>query len=142
MDEDRVTGALVRSGAQKVTDKDIEKVVGKSAEIQKKFGAGGPLRRFVDDGRLLIGMVRDYWTRRYRQVPVGTIGAAAFTLLYVFNPLDLVPDVLPLIGQIDDAAVVAACLVLIEHDLQTYALWLRKHVESRDSLPKLPPGGS
>jgi uncharacterized membrane protein YkvA (DUF1232 family) len=117
--------ALVQQGAQKVTEADIEKVVDKSAEIEKKFVAGGPLQRFVDDGRLLLDVVKDYWRGRYRQVPFGTIGAAVFTLIYVLNPLDLVPDVLPLIGQIDDAAVVAACLLLIERDLHSYSAWRR-----------------
>ncbi len=105
---------LVRAGSQSVSDKDIDKVVAKSEEIKKKFRPGGPLQRFIVDGQLLIAMVKDYWARRYRKVPLGVIGAAVFTLLYVLNPLDLMPDVIPLVGQIDDAAVVAACLMLIE----------------------------
>ena len=123
---------LVKEGARSVSEADIAKVVDKSQEIQRRFGAGGPLRRFVDDGRLLISMVKDYWARRYRQVPFGTIGAAAFTLLYVLNPFDLLPDVLPIIGAVDDAAVVAGCMLLLEHDLRTYQLWL----SSQRLLPK------
>jgi len=123
---------LVKEGAQSVSEADIAKVVNKSQEIQRRFGAGGPLRRFVDDGRLLISMVKAYWARRYRQVPFGTIGAAAFTLLYVLNPFDLLPDVLPIIGAVDDAAVVAGCMLLLEHDLRTYQLWL----SSQRLLPK------
>jgi uncharacterized membrane protein YkvA (DUF1232 family) len=41
----------------------------------------------------------------------------------VFNPLDLVPDVLPIVGQVDDAAVVAGCLILIQQDLHAYRKW-------------------
>lgn len=114
---------LVQEGASKVTDKDIEKVVTKSNEIQRKFRTGGPLARFVEDGQLLVAVVKDYWSGKYRQLPYGTVAAIAFTLIYVFNPFDLVPDVLPIIGQIDDAAVVAACLMLVEHDLGTYRQW-------------------
>lgn len=114
---------LVTEGAQRVADKDVETVVSKSEEIKRRFGAGGPLHRFVEDGQLLIGMVRDYWSRSYRQVPFGTVAAAVFTLIYVLNPLDLIPDFLPIIGQVDDAAVVAGCLVLIEQDLRAYRKW-------------------
>jgi uncharacterized membrane protein YkvA (DUF1232 family) len=114
---------FVKQGASKVTDKDLEKVVSKSDEIQKKFQARGPLARFLEDGRLLIALVRDYWSRNYRRVPFGIIGAAAFTLMYVLNPLDLLPDVLPIIGQLDDATVVGACLLLIEQDLLVYQKW-------------------
>jgi uncharacterized membrane protein YkvA (DUF1232 family) len=114
---------LIENGAQKVSDKDLEKVVSRSEEIKKKFTAGGPLKRFIEDGQLLVSVVKDYRTGAFRKIPFGTIAAIVFTLIYVFDPFDLVPDFLPIIGQIDDAAVVAACLILIEHDLQTYKLW-------------------
>ncbi len=114
---------FVKEGAKKITEKDIEKVVVKSDEIKRKFYSRGPLKRFVEDGRLLIAFVKDYWAKNYRRVPYGIIAAIVFTLIYVFNPLDLVPDVLPLIGQIDDAAVVAACLLLVEGDLLAYKKW-------------------
>lgn len=114
---------FVKEGTKKITDKDIEKVVVKAEEIQKKFYARGPLKRFIDDGRLLIAVVRDYRSKKYRRLPYGIIGAIVFTLIYVFNPFDLVPDVLPIIGQLDDAAVVGACLLLVEQDLLAYKKW-------------------
>ena len=114
---------FVKEGAEKMTDKDVEKVVVKSADIEKKFSAKGQLARFIEDGRLLIAMVKDYWNKSYRQVPFGTISAIAFTLIYVLNPFDLVPDVLPIIGEVDDVAVMGACLMLVEKDLHKYKDW-------------------
>ncbi len=122
MADPKIGEEFIEQGAQKVTGRDIQQVVDHSEEIRRRF-VGGPLRRFVDDGQLLLSLVRDYWTRTYRQMPYGTLAAAVFTLIYVFNPFDLLPDVLPIVGQIDDAAVVAACLLLIEQDLQTYRQW-------------------
>jgi len=128
---------LIRAGARGVSESDIEKVVARSDEIKKKFNPGGPLRRFFLDGQLLLGMIKDYWSRTYRHVPVGVVGAVVFTMLYVFNPLDLMPDVLPIVGQLDDAALVAACLMLVEHDLRAYQAWKT----ARDARPAaLPPG--
>ncbi len=114
---------IVKDGAQNVTQKDIQKVISRSEELQRKFSAKGPLARFVEDGKLLIAIVKDYWAGAYRQVPYGVIASSVFTLIYVLNPFDMVPDVLPLIGQLDDVAVMGACLLLIEHDLQTYKDW-------------------
>ena len=113
----------VKDGAQDVTEKDVEKVVSKSEEIQKKFSAKGPLGRFIEDGRLLIAIVKDYWSGAYRKVPYGVIASIAFTLIYVLNPFDIMPDVLPLIGQLDDVAVMGACLILVEQDLHKYKDW-------------------
>ena len=114
---------IVKEGAQNVTQKDVEKVVSRSEELQRKFSARGPLARFVEDGKLLLAIVKDYWAGVYRQVPYGVIASSVFTLIYVLNPFDMVPDVLPLIGQLDDVAVLGACLLMVEHDLHTYKDW-------------------
>ena len=114
---------LIKQGSPKMTEKDLQKVVDKSDQIEKKFRSRGPLQRFIDDSKLLISAVRDYWTGKYRKWPWGTMAAVVFTLIYVLNPLDLVPDVLPIIGEVDDAAVTAACLFLVERDLLKYKEW-------------------
>jgi uncharacterized membrane protein YkvA (DUF1232 family) len=59
-----------------------------------------------------------------------TIAAAAFALIYVLNPFDIVPDVLPFVGAVDDASVVAACLMLLERDLFKYREWKIKQAGS------------
>jgi uncharacterized membrane protein YkvA (DUF1232 family) len=120
---------FVKEGAQKMTEKDIETVVAKSGDIEEKFKARGPLRRFIEDYRVLKELIRDYRGGRYRQALYGTIAAAAFALLYVFNPLDLLPDVLPFIGVLDDASVITACLLLIERDLGKYRNWKVRQIE-------------
>src|SRR6266487_1263927 len=110
----------VKEGAEEVTSKDIDTVVEKSEDIKKKFGARGPLKRFIEDAKLLTALVKDWRTGKYRQALYGTIAAVVFALIYVFNPFDLIPDVLPFIGAVDDAAVVGACLMLVERDLDKY----------------------
>lgn len=114
---------FVQEGASQITGADVEKVIDKAEDIRKKFNPGGPLGRFIEDGRLLVALVKDYWSREYRQIPYATIAAAVFSLLYVFNPLDFMPDILPIIGQIDDSMVVGACLLLVEQDLRAYKRW-------------------
>ena len=115
---------FIKEGAEKITDKDVEKVVDKSEEINQKFTSRGPLKRFVEDAKILLALVKDYRAGGYRQTPYGIIAAIVFSLIYVFNPFDLVPDVLPFIGAVDDATVVGACLLLVEKDLKKYKDWL------------------
>ena len=118
---------FVKAGAEKVTDTDIQKVVDRSQEIQQKFTSKGPLKRFIEDGKMLLALVKDYRSGAYRTILNGTIAAAVFALIYVFNPFDIVPDVLPIVGEIDDAAVVGACLMLMERDLHKYRDWKVSH---------------
>ena len=114
---------FVKEGAEKITPDDIKTAAEQSQEIDKQFSARGPLKRFIEDGKLLGALIKDWRAGSYRKAMYGTIAAAAFALLYVFNPFDLIPDVLPFIGAIDDAAVLGACLMLIERDLRQYRSW-------------------
>jgi len=114
---------FVKEGAEKITPKDIQTAAEQSEEINKRFSSKGPLKRFIEDGKLLSALIKDWRTGKYRQAMYGTIAAAAFALLYVLNPFDLMPDVLPFIGAVDDAAVLGACLMLLERDLRQYRSW-------------------
>jgi uncharacterized membrane protein YkvA (DUF1232 family) len=114
---------IIAKEAQKVTPQDVEKVLNKSEEIRRQFESEGPLGKFVDDCKLLIAAVKDYWHGKYRRIPYWTIAAIVVALLYVLNPLDLIPDFIPVLGQVDDAAVVAACLLLVRQDLHKYKKW-------------------
>ncbi len=113
----KIDEQYVREGADKITDKDIENVADHADDIRKQFNARGPLKRFIQDGRMLTALIKDWRAGQYRGAMRWTIAAAAFALLYVINPFDLIPDVLPFVGAVDDATVVAACLFLIERDL-------------------------
>jgi uncharacterized membrane protein YkvA (DUF1232 family) len=114
---------FVKEGAEKITPEDIKTAEERSEEINRDFSARGPLKRFIEDGKVLTALIKDWRSGSYRKALYGTIAAAAFALLYVFNPFDLMPDVLPFIGALDDAAVVGACLMLIERDLRQYRSW-------------------
>ena len=120
---DRIDVAFVERGADDTSPADVERVVDRADDIERRFQGNGPLARLLDDGRLLLALVKDAWSGRYRAVPTWSLTAAAFALLYVLNPLDLIPDALPVVGVIDDAAVVSLVLVLLEQDLQAYRTW-------------------
>lgn len=119
----RITPGFVRRGSRRVTDADVERVAERADELTGRFGQGGPLGRFVEDGKLLVLLVRDYAAGRYRAIPFWSVAAVVFTLLYLLNPLDLIPDAIPVIGQIDDAAVLSTALVMVEQDLRAYKAW-------------------
>ena len=45
-----------------------------------------------------------YWLLRQRDVPLLTKLVPVLTLAYVLAPIDIIPDFLPVLGQIDDLA--------------------------------------
>ena len=104
-----------------MTEKGVKSAVDNADLIQKKFEFAGPLGRYLQDVRLLISVAKDYWSGNYRAMPWWAMSAIVFALLYVINPVDLIPDFIPVVGYLDDAAVVSVCLVLVEQELRTYS---------------------
>jgi len=109
--------------ADKVRRADLESLLDRQRTIEDKVKGSGKLNRFREDIKLMFAMIRDYWNGNYRDVPWKSIAAIAGALLYVLNPLDVIPDLLIGIGFLDDAGVVALCLKLVESDLYRYAAW-------------------
>lgn len=114
------------SDAQKVfnnfntyTQDDAHKVMDNADKIQR-IVCNETLSKFMTDVRLYFRMLSDVFSRRYTRVPKGTVAAIVGTLLYVLSPVDLIPDVLPVVGYLDDAAVLALCLKFAKHDVEEY----------------------
>jgi len=112
---------VLEEDSRKISDSDIELVIDKEQEINRKFR--GPLAKFIIDGRTLISMIKDYWQKNYREIPWWTVSAAAAALLYVLNPMDMVPDFIPFVGLLDDATVLSVCIFMIDRDLNRYREW-------------------
>jgi len=116
----KITPEFVKAGASKITEVDLAKAVEKGDEIWGKVTSHGPLAKFIEDIKLLIDLISDYYTGKYKSIPWWALSAIVFTLLYVLNPFDLIPDFIPIIGYVDDAAVVGICLRLCHEELQRY----------------------
>ncbi len=117
----------LKNGAKNVTEDDLQKVLDKQKEIEDKFKGNGPLGRFIEDIKLMFAIIKDYVNGDYRKIPWWSIAAIIAALLYVLNPMDLIPDFIPVIGYVDDALVVATCLAMVETDLHKYKDWKIKN---------------
>ena len=78
---------------------------------------------------VMISMLRSYFKKEYKDIPIGTVIAVISALLYWLTPADIIPDVIPVAGYVDDATVVAACLKLINDDLKEYKIWKDKRTK-------------
>lgn len=72
---------------------------------------------------IFISMIRSYLKKDYTRVPRGTILAIISALLYFLSPVDLIPDWIPFLGQLDDALVVGACWKMVNKDIEDYRQW-------------------
>ena len=131
--------------SRNVSEDDVNGVLDKEKAILGK--AHGPLEKFAQDIKILFSLIKDYANGTYREIPWTTIAGIIGALLYVFSPIDLIPDFIPVLGLTDDAAVVALSLKGISKDLEKYCKWKNSNADYRiignkNSQKKLLPNNS
>ena len=121
--KDKINEEYVRQEAKKTRHEDITETLDNQEEIDKKMSTAGVLKKYTELGKLMVNMLKDYKVGIYKDVPWFTIASVVFALLYVLNPLDIIPDFIPGFGYVDDATVLALALRFIESDLHKYLDW-------------------
>ena len=81
------------------------------------------ISRLWADLPLLVRLLTAWKRGSYRGLSVRTIASLTGALLYIVSPIDLLPDFIPGIGLLDDAAVVAVVLHSIAQDLAAFRVW-------------------
>lgn len=113
---ERESGELLNS-PEKVEDK-----LDAATNLIEKI-KGGPLFALIEDIGLMVDIVQAYIKKEYREIPYKSIVAILAAIIYVVNPVDVIPDVIPGIGYIDDAFIVSLVMKMVHEDLQDYKIW-------------------
>ncbi len=107
----------------RMTDANIESVEARRSSILEKIAGIPLLKDILDQVELIMDLVRDYWSGRYRELPRWVVGALTFALLYFINPIELIPEFVPVIGYLDDVALLLLVLRLTRAHLEKYRAW-------------------
>lgn len=76
---------------------------------------------------MLISLVRAYIRKEYRTIPVASIVSIVAALVYFLLPTDLIPDVIPGVGHLDDSLVILTVLSMVRSDIRDYEKWQEEH---------------
>lgn len=91
----------------------------------KNVNAAAARDRFFVLGRL----IKAYALGQYRDVPWKTILLIVAAVIYFVNPLDLVPDIVPLTGLTDDFAVLLWVYNSVSNEIARFIEWEKSHVK-------------
>ncbi len=106
-DNDRLRGMLVKAG-----------------EKLSKVGDGSDESKgFMSQLRLLIRMVRAHISGAYRAFAPMTLLMFVFAILYFITPVDLIPDIVPVLGFTDDITVALMIMRRFSSDIEEYRKW-------------------
>ncbi len=117
---DEINEDYIHKNAKEIDKEQLDEILDSEVEIKGKLKYLGEFKNKI---LLLFQLLKDYKNKRYTQTPWLSVAAILFVLLYILNPLDLVPDFIPFVGYIDDASVIALTYKMINSDVQNYQDW-------------------
>ncbi|NEV93803.1 DUF1232 domain-containing protein [Psychroflexus sp. YR1-1] len=118
----KVDDNFVKAGIETVSNTDFETVFDKKDQLFAKINHPD-WKKYKDKIILMFQFLKDVKRKKYKDTPWRTLAAMIFTVLYIINPLDLVPDFIPFVGYLDDLTVFGFVLKLINKDLESYEEW-------------------
>ncbi|MBR2578426.1 MAG: DUF1232 domain-containing protein [Erysipelotrichaceae bacterium] len=92
-------------------------------EVQQKVKETPLLGQAVADLPVMIDMVKSYITKEYDVVSPKVIATIVSAFLYLITRKDLIKDTIPVLGQLDDIAVVVLAINFIGPELKEYTKW-------------------
>ncbi len=103
------------------TEGEINDLVSKEDRVKALFKKLGER---VSDVKLLWNMLLDYKDGKYKQLPWKLVAGIVFFFVYLLNPIDVIPDVIPVFGFTDDLGVLGLVLAAFASDIDAYKTWL------------------
>lgn len=108
----------------------------KLADFLKKAEKIPVLGGMLDDIQCMVCVIDSYVKKEYKEIPVSSIISIVASLVYLLSPIDLIPDAIPVVGYLDDAAIIFLVLNFgIDKDLDKYRIWNEKNRQT--ALAKL-----
>lgn len=103
---------------------DLQTLLGQTESLQDRLAStGGAHPRMQRQADLALRVVSDHAAGQCPQIPYYTVSLMAVALLYFADPLDVIPDWIPVVGTSDDALVFELAFQLGHAGLERYCTW-------------------
>ena len=99
----------------------LKNLMGRLDDKMQSIPQVGPV---WDNLKSMVAMLGAYARKEYTDVPVRTIAAIIGALLYIINPIDVMMDVIPVVGLADDIVVIVLAYNIAKTDVEKYNRWL------------------
>jgi len=125
----KVDKNFIKEGIETVNETDFETIFDKKDQLFAKINHPD-WKKYKQKVILIFQFLKDVKQKNYPETPWKTLAAMIFAVLYIINPLDLVPDFIPFVGYLDDLTVFGYIFKLINTDLESYEEWKQVQAET------------
>jgi|SRR5579862_9674273 len=110
--------------AQQFAPGDLQTLVAQSDAVRTRANTLGNVHpRLVRQNELALRILQDHAAGQSPQIPYYTICLLAVAVLYFVDPLDVIPDWIPVVGTADDALVYELAFGLARPGVERYCTW-------------------
>lgn len=114
-----------------------EKVINEAEEKMSRFARmKGKFSKLYQDLKLILRMLRAYVSGRYTKLPWTAVFRLLTAIIYFVFIIDFIPDFIPMIGFLDDMAIITWVLTSLSDEAQKFLEW-----EKAQSLESEVVGG-
>lgn len=92
-------------------------------QLEEKLKAVPVIGSTLSDLPLMIAMIKAWIKKEYTVVSPKVIALLVAAILYLIKKKDLISDSVPIVGHLDDLAVLGLALKLSEKELKAFAAW-------------------
>ena len=107
----------------------ISKALRKARKIFERLRNIHRFDVFSDNICSFCDLLSDYFEGTYKNLPLSTIVAVLAGVLYLVLPFDALADYIPVLGWIDDMAVLGFIVKAEQNDIEEYLGWKAKELE-------------
>ena len=75
----------------------------------------------------MFKLLNSYLKGDYTDIPRKQLVIIVSAVSYLVSPIDLVPDFIPVVGLIDDMAIISICIKAVQSELEKYLAWREKN---------------
>ena len=101
----------------------VEAIMKDTAALENILQSAEAKLREIPQLPLMFSMIRSYLAKEYTEVSAKVIVSMVGALVYMLKGKDLISDKIPVIGIIDDIAVLALALQINAKELDAYEAW-------------------
>ena len=116
---------ILDGGLEKANEiiKNNEQINKLMEDVQAKVDKIPLLRDAIKDLPVMASMVKSYVKKEYTAVSPKVIATVVSAFIYLVKRKYLISDSIPILGQLDDIAVIALALKFVEPELKEFLNW-------------------
>lgn len=94
-------------------------------EIKNSFS--NKINKVLEFAESLVSLLKSYFKKEYKEVPGRTILLIIGSFIYLVTPVDIIPDLTPILGLSDDIFIFVVLYKSINKDILQYQEWCKKN---------------